>query len=87
MSDWFDRLKADDIDDGSSVVGDLRPEESIDDWWEDSRRFPYILVCNSRTKYDTTKSSSVINPVQKAKKVIRQILENSGFECGGIQAS
>lgn len=87
MSDWFDRLKVDDIDDGSSVVGDLRPEESIDDWWEDSKRFPYILVCNSRVKYDTTKSSSVINPVQKAKKVIRQILENSGFECGGIQAS
>ena len=87
MSEWFDKLKTDDIDDETSVVGDLRPETSIDDWWEDSKRFPYILVCNSLVKYDCRHSSTVIEPVSKAKKTIQKILENSGFKTGSIQTS
>ena len=87
MSDWFDRLKNDDIDDETSIVGDLRPETSIDDWWEVSKRFPYILVCNSLVKYDCQHSSTVIEPVSKAKKTIQKILENSGFKTGSIQTS
>ena len=87
MSDWFDRLKNDDIDDETSVVGDLQPETSIDDWWEDSKRFPYILVCDSLVKYDCRLSSTVIEPVSKAKKTIQKILENSGFKTGSIQTS
>ena len=87
MSDWFDKLKTDDIVDETSVVGDLRPETSIDDWWEDSKRFPYILVCNSLVKYDCRHSSTVIEPVSKAKKTIQKILENSGFKTGSIQTS
>lgn len=87
MNEWFDKLKTDDIDDETSVVSDLQPETSIDDWWEDSKRFPYILVCNSLVKYDCCHSSTVIEPVSKAKKIIQKILENSGFKTGSIQTS
>ena len=87
MSDWFDKLKTDDIDDETSVVGDLRPETSIDDWWEDSKRFPYILVCNAKYVYDYRDSSTMTLQVQCIKKRIKQILENSGFICSSAQAS